>query len=212
MSGQAEAQQAIAAMGVDIVEVLRGVYPDGNWTAGVIPFARLKRGASDVDIILPSAINGEGDDVSSTLREALAKRAGLRSRLLGLAQRVARSLDGVGVQWDWAAVRVRRLPDGGTRAAIELGRGAPPPRPLELLETPTVAPPPVSATPIAAPKPPRMPSFIPPAVPGLVHSNQMNENVGVAGIITSPSLGQAELGQTMSRAQGLLGNKQEAFS
>lgn len=165
MSQEAVAH-AVTSMGLEVVDVLRVVLGTSRWLAGVVPFARVRRAGTEVDIVLPSALDVDGYDQSRVLRDAIAERPALRARLVQLSTTVAVALDGAWIAWDWAAVRVRRTPEGGSRAGIELGRGAPLARPLDLLEQPTVIPPTVGS--LEAPSPAHgRPSFLPQAAYGM---------------------------------------------
>lgn len=147
--------RAVSALGVEIVELLTGVL-GGRWAAAVIPFTRVRMGTSEVDVVLPSAVDLEGIDQSLVLREATPYGSDLRKRFAYMATVISMQLDAAGIAWDWGAVRVRRTPEGNTRAGLELGKGLPPMRPLEILGQPTMIPPPM-----ADPQPAR-PSFLPP--------------------------------------------------
>lgn len=220
----AEIAAAVSAFGVDLVEVLGIALGSARWSAGVVPFARVHASSPEIAIVRPAALGAAGHDESRALASAIARRPGVEPRLTAHAQRIAVLLDREAVAWDWAAVRVRRTAEGGSRAAIELGRGPVPLDTLDLLESPTIVPPPGAAASATVPRPPKMPSFFPPAAspsqpPGrIAHSPPADVLPGVsavsslAGVITSAAMGQPELAKTMLRAQGLLGSKQESLA
>ncbi len=219
--GSAEVAHEVTAMGVEAVEALDDLVGVGAWAGAVFPFARVRLDSTEVDFVLVSAVDAANGEVSRAVRAALAARPTRRAHLLAAARRVAIALDAAEVPFKWAAVRVRRGPDGASHAGLEVGTGIPLARPLSLLERPTQAPAPPAVAPRAS-APPEVVrhasahpaadhAFTPP--PPRPHADFANlAPDGQAGpTVASPSLGQHDLAKAMHRAQGLLGEKQSAF-